>query len=182
MAPLRKRGAALPAASALAVIGCIGLLVHAVVAFTLPVVRRAAADRRGQRALTTNLPSVFSASSRAGAVPRRGVKEDFEGGVDKARVVLFTKASCMKCEMAKETLTTMGIRFATMEIENELGLDAIGPARAYKDYMETKTGSQDLPQVHVKGGKGVAGLDGIFEKQDSGELLEWAREAGAARR
>mmetsp|Transcript_2879 Transcript_2879/g.3328 ORF Transcript_2879/g.3328 Transcript_2879/m.3328 type:complete len:222 (+) Transcript_2879:85-750(+) len=113
---------------------------------------------------------------------RQGVKEDFEGGVDQAKVVLFTKACCQRSEMAEETLNSLGIKFATMELENEVGLDSIGPSRAYKDYMESKTGTGELPQVHIRGGIGIGGLDEIFEKQDSGELLEWCTAAGAVRR
>jgi len=114
-------------------------------------------------------------------VSRNGVQEDFEGGVDSAKVVLFTKASCMKCDMAREVLDSLGVKYAVMELENEIGLDSIGPAREYKDYMETKVGSQELPQVHIKGGKGIAGLDAIFSMQDSGELLEWCKEVRAVR-
>mmetsp|Transcript_49685 Transcript_49685/g.111666 ORF Transcript_49685/g.111666 Transcript_49685/m.111666 type:complete len:204 (+) Transcript_49685:82-693(+) len=146
-----------------------------------PVTRTAAAGAAAAAAaLAVGAAALRSRGRRSGAVQRQGVEEDFEGGVNTAKVVVFTRALCQKSEMAKEALDDMKIRYNVMELENEVGLDSIGPAGDFKDYMEQKTGTAELPQVHIRGGKGIGGLDAIFEKQDSGELLEWCKAAGAA--
>lgn len=121
-----------------------------------------------------------ASGARAPATIRRGVAEEFEQGVGAARAVLFVQESHQASDMAKETLMAMGVRYNEMELRTAMGQDSIGPATAYLDYMESKTGTIELPQIHFKGGAAIAGIDNIFDAQDSGELLEMFRKAGAA--
>mmetsp|Transcript_63524 Transcript_63524/g.186411 ORF Transcript_63524/g.186411 Transcript_63524/m.186411 type:complete len:163 (-) Transcript_63524:251-739(-) len=121
-----------------------------------------------------------SSGRRVPAVFRRGVEEEFEQGVGAARAVLFVQESHQASDMAKEVVTEMGVRFNEMELKTAMGLDSIGPASDYLVYMSSKTGSTDLPQIHFKGGAAIAGIDNIFDAQDSGELLEMFKKAGAA--
>eukprot|EP00929_Paragymnodinium_shiwhaense_P067935 TRINITY_DN34145_c0_g1_i1.p2 TRINITY_DN34145_c0_g1~~TRINITY_DN34145_c0_g1_i1.p2 ORF type:complete len:182 (-),score=54.78 TRINITY_DN34145_c0_g1_i1:93-638(-) len=131
------------------------------------------------------LVSLESPSSRTDAlrqlVLRKGVAEEFEGGVNAAKCVLVVRIGCDKCSMAMEALKGKGIKYATIELQNELGQANIPPADMYLDHMERKTGSAELPQVHVKGGAAWGGVDAILDGLDDGTLVDAAKEADSFR-
>merc|ERR1711924_508789 len=117
--------------------------------------------------------------SKGRAQARQGVPEEFEQTVDEAKAVLFVKANDEKTGMAKETLKDAGIRHYSLELLNDVGQPLIDVAQSWIDYMETKTGRCELPQLHFAGGKAFAGLDAIFEADDDGSLKEIAKSVGA---
>merc|ERR1712039_1031059 len=112
----------------------------------------------------------FSSKARLARIGRQSVEEEFEKGIDAARCCLITQIGCSRCAMAMEGLKELQIRFQVMEITNEVGQPCIGPAQAYLTHMQTKTGSTELPQLHIRGGYGVAGLDNIFNALDDGTI------------
>eukprot|EP00930_Biecheleria_cincta_P056193 TRINITY_DN42360_c0_g1_i1.p1 TRINITY_DN42360_c0_g1~~TRINITY_DN42360_c0_g1_i1.p1 ORF type:complete len:216 (-),score=44.70 TRINITY_DN42360_c0_g1_i1:70-717(-) len=127
---------------------------------------------------TRRLPS----RPRGGVLVRQGVPEEFEQTVEEAKAVLFVKANDEKTDMAKETLKDAGVRHYTLELINEVGQPLIDVATSWIDYMEQKTGSSQLPQIHFAGGKAIAGLDNIFAADDDGSLKELSASVGARRK
>mmetsp|Transcript_103215 Transcript_103215/g.266827 ORF Transcript_103215/g.266827 Transcript_103215/m.266827 type:complete len:168 (+) Transcript_103215:57-560(+) len=118
--------------------------------------------------------------SRSLSMSRRGVEEDFESGVSGAKAVLFVQEGDQKSDMARETLMSMGVKYNEMELLNQMGQSSIQPSMEYLEYMETKTGTEELPQIHFRGGKAIGGIDNIFDALDSGELLQMFKDAGMA--
>mmetsp|Transcript_3129 Transcript_3129/g.7318 ORF Transcript_3129/g.7318 Transcript_3129/m.7318 type:complete len:213 (-) Transcript_3129:101-739(-) len=132
----------------------------------------------GAGALAGGLAVFRRRSQRPAQTGRKGVREEFEKEVESEKAILFIRAGCMKCDMARESLNDIGMTYKMVELENEIGQAQQGNTEDYKEYMKLKTGTDELPQVHFVGGMGFGGVDNILDALDSGDLEEVGQRAG----
>jgi peptide-methionine (R)-S-oxide reductase len=90
-------------------------------------------------------------------------------------IVMFEKGACPFCAKAKAAFDEIGVKIATVDLEN------LNPSVAaeVQDHLETLTGARTVPRVFVNH-KFIGGGTAVVELQEKGELLplvEKAREA-----
>lgn len=87
-------------------------------------------------------------------------------------VVVFSKTYCPYCVKAKNALSSLGAKFAVVE------LDIRDDGSAIQDALLDVTGARSVPRVFV-GGKFIGGGDDTARLAASGELAPMLKEVGA---
>jgi len=92
--------------------------------------------------------------------------------IRKHPVIMFSKPSCIYCQMAKKVLDGTGVEYEVEEIDSRSDCDKL------QDIFAKITGAKTVPRVFV-GGKCLGGGTEVYSMHNQGKLVPLLQEAGA---